>query len=231
MSCATANILAERLNLKMIMSFSACRARLGVGAGERAPAAPARSHMELCEIAEPVRGGAVIAVTDPGMQATRRRLPRVLSRMPEGDARREAAEVYARAIEKIGSVAGASAEGVRADGGAATNDGGVTTRIGHASTIATVEAVLSSAGAALVPGNRRGGDRRRPIACAELVKSLCVDGDDMKTILTRAGWSGHRREIGSLSAVAEACLEEIARALGLISEGAAAPSRLARLAR
>jgi hypothetical protein len=160
------------------------------------------------------------AVTKPGFHTARRRLPLVLGRMDKRDARRVAAERYAHAIEKVGSVAGASAEGGKTDGGAATNDGGVTTRILHAGTIRAVEAALSAAGAALVPSARGGGLQRRAISSRTLMDAVCLEARDMKAILVGAGWSGQRRDVAKLSRVAEECLEDMARALGLIPHDA-----------
>lgn len=230
MAQAAARARAERINIHIISTYAERRALIGVGMGERAPAGAARGAMELAQITEtapPKAAGGkpqVIDITRPGFRTARRRLPLVLSRMDERDARRVAAERYACAVEKIGSVAGASAEGVKADGGAATNDGGVTTRIQHAGTISAVEGVLAKAGDALKPGRNDLGSYRRAITARELVDAICLDARDMKAILTGAGWSGQRRDIAKLSRAAEECLEDMARALGLVAPDAARPA-------
>lgn len=229
MTQAAARARAERINFHIIATYAARRALIGAGMGERAPAGAARPAMELAQITEtrppqsPGGKAQVIDITRPGFRTARRRLPMVLRRMDERDARRLAAERYAHATEKVGSVAGASAEGAKTDGGAASNDGGVTTRIQYAGTIRAVEGVLAKAGAALVP-SARGGGHRSVITARALMDAICLEGRDMKAILTNAGWSGQRRDVAKLSRAAEECLEDMARALGLIAPGAARPA-------
>jgi hypothetical protein len=140
--------------------------------------------------------------------------------MLENDARRIVADRYAYSCEKVGSVAGASAGGDTVDGGAGSNDGGVTTRIEHAGIIAAVEAVFVRAGSVLVPGRGPAARARRAITARELMNAICLDAADMKSILVGAGWSGQRRDVAKLRAAAEECLEDMARALGLISPDA-----------
>lgn len=230
MTQSAARARAERINIHIISTYAERRALIGVGVGERAPAGAAREAMELArltEIAPPKAVGGkpeVIDITHPGFRTARRRLPLVLSRMDECDARRVAAERYALATEKVGSVAGASAEGMKADGGAATNDGGVTTRIQHAGTISAVEGVLAKAGVVLRPGRRDPGSVRREITARELIDAVCLEARDMKAILTGAGWSGQRRDVAKLSRAAEECLEDMARVLGLVAPDAARPA-------
>jgi|GEM_PF-1396518 len=223
---AAAARIAEGINMQMIRAFSARRVLAEVGEGERAPAGAARAPVEAIAAkgtapAPTVFGGSAEAfeLVAPSVRATCRRLPAVLRRIDAGDGRRLAAEAYAAAVEKIGSVAGASAEGGLSDGGAATNDGGVTTRIRHARTIAAVEAFLSGAGVVLRP-NPKGGGGRRPITARQLMDALCLEGCDVKSVLTRAGWSGQRRDVAALSRSVESCLEGMARALGLIPDAA-----------
>lgn len=223
MTQAAARARAERINFHIIATYSARRAMIGVGMGERSPAGAARPASELVRVSDAVRhmaadGSTVVLsvpLTAPGTRAARRRLPAVLARMVEDDPRRVAAEMYAHASEKVGSVAGASAEGAKTDGGAATNDGGVTTRIAHAGKISAAHRVFRDAGTVLTP-NARGGGQRRVIAARELMDGLCLEGSDMKAILTAAGWSGQRRDVATLTAQAELILEGMARALGLV---------------
>ncbi len=224
MTQAAARARAERINIHIIATLAARRARIGEGLGDRAAPGAARGSMELAQILDVVhdkRTGAISEqeMTPIGYRTARRRVPVVLSRLPEGDARRLAADRYAHASEKVGSVAGASAEGSKTDGGAASNDGGVTTRIAHAATISAVTNVLGAAGVVLRP-HARGGGHRKPITAFDLIDAICLEGSDMKAILTRAGWSGQRRDVAVLSAKAELILEFMARALGLIERGA-----------
>lgn len=226
MSYVAARQSAEAINILIIKTYASRRALIGVGMGERAPAGAARAAMDLVEIKETRRAvtldgkSEVVEVTRPGFRTARRRLPAVLSRMTERDARRRAADLYAYACEKIGSVAGASAGGDTVDGGAGSNDGGVTTRIEYAGTITAVEGVLARAGAVLMPGRGPANRARRAITARELLDAICLDASDMKAILVAAGWSGQRRDVAKLRAAAEECLEDMARALGLISPDA-----------
>jgi len=224
MTQAAARARAERINIHIIGTYAARRALIGSGSGKRAPAGAARPALSLCEVKgtapqAQIFGGIAEAAQPiaPSVRATRRALPLVLRRMDEGDARRVASDRYAHASEKVGSVAGVSAEGVKADGGPATNDGGVTTRILHAGTIRAVEAVLARAGVILRPSARGGGGQRCPITARELMGAICLEGRDIKSILTAAGWSGQRRDVAALTVSAELILEGMARALGLIN--------------
>ncbi|MFW8636698.1 hypothetical protein [Cribrihabitans pelagius] len=229
MNHVAARLIAERVNIAIITNRAQRRALVGIGSGERATPGPARAVAELCEAkdsapAPTTYGGAEEAfeLVPPGVQATRQRMPALLRRMDEQDARRAAAEAYAHAVEKVGSVAGASAEGGKADGGAATNDGGVTTRIRYAGTISTVQKALDRAGVALKP-NAQGGGARKPITARALMDAICLDGSDMKAILQNAGWSGHRRDVATLNALADVYLELMARVLGLVARDAPTP--------
>lgn len=228
-----AALIAERVNVKLISGFAARRALLGRGQGERAAAGAARQRAELVELVEAAPGGGsvqparvgfsavpapMVELTRPGFTAARRRLPPVLAALPELDAHRLAAEAFATACEKLGSMAGASAEGVRADGGAATNDGGVTTRVRYAATVAKVRAVTGPWPDPLRPGNTRGA--RRAITAHELVTAVCVEGLDMKAILIRAGWSGQRRDGARLTHAFGLLMEGVALKLGYLSPGA-----------
>lgn len=225
MTQAAARARAERINFHIIAALAAKRAGIGEGMGERAPVGAARAPVDLVTVKDVVRGpcGGVVSetgLTPIGYRTARRRLPLVLSRMSEDDPRRRAADMFAHASEKVGSVAGASAEGAKTDGGAATNDGGVTTRIAHAAKIAAVGEVLDAAGVVLRPKARGGSGNRRAITARELVEGVCLEGSDLKAILTRAGWSGQRRDVAALGARAELILEGMARALGLIDPAA-----------
>ncbi|MBQ4824388.1 hypothetical protein J4729_07470 [Leisingera sp. HS039] len=229
MNHVAARRIAERVNIAIITNRAQRRALVGVGSGERATPGPARAAAELCEAkgsapAPTTYGGAEEAfeLVPPGVQATRQRMPALLRRMDEQDARRAAAGAYVHAIEKVGSVAGASAEGGKADGGPATNDGGVTTRIRHAGTISTVQGALDRAGVALKP-NAQGGGARKPITARALMDAICLDGADMKAVLQGAGWSGHRRDVAKLNVLADVYLELMARVLGLVATDAPTP--------
>jgi len=223
MTQAAARARAERINIHIIGTYAARRALIGGGIGRRAPAGAARAAMEFCEVkgtapqAQLYGGSAEVdQPIAPSMSATRRAMPVVLRRMRECDARRVASDRYAHASEKIGSVAGVSAEGAKTDGGAASNDGGATTRILHAGTIRAVERVLAVAGVILSPSARGGAGHRRAITARALMDAICLEGRDIKSILTAAGWSGQRRDVSALTASAELILEGMARALGLV---------------
>lgn len=229
MNHVAARRIAERVNIAIITNRAARRALIGVGNGERATPGPARAAAELCGAKDSAPARTTYGGTEeafellvPGESATRQRTPALLKRLDERDARRCAAEAYAHAVEKVGSVAGASAEGGKADGGPATNDGGVTTRIRHAGTISKVHRALVVAGVALKP-NAQGGGARKPITARALMDAICLDGSDMKAILRDAGWSGHRRDVAQLNKLADVYLEAMARVLGLVAPGAPVP--------
>jgi len=231
MTQAAARARAEKMNIHIINTLAARRVLIGIGMGERAPAGAARSPFDLVQVSDDVQHRAAdgspltvqVPLTRPGFSTARRRLPVVLSRMVAVDPRRMAAERYAYASEKVGSIAGASSEGAKADGGPATNDGGVTTRIAHAGVIRAVERVLAEAGDVLSPKRRGGCADRRAITARELMDAICLEGCDMKAVLTRAQWSGQRRDVAALSAQAELILEGMARALGLVDPAARLP--------
>jgi hypothetical protein len=225
MTQAAARARAERINFHILKTYAARRVQHGVSVGERAPVGAARPEMDLVLIsgAKPDARDKVPEAATVGLPVARRRVPNVLRRMDERDARRVAADRYATATEKVGSVAGASAEGFKADGGAATTDGGVTTRILHAGTISAVERVLSAAGLAIQPGRQDAGSARRAISARALIDAICLEGRDMRSVLIAAGWSGHRRDVARLNVVARECLEDMARALGLVADGAPRP--------
>jgi hypothetical protein len=229
MNNVAARRVAERVNVALILARGARRALIGVNGGERSPAGPARKPVEFCEpkgtdLSRNTFGGTeeTFALLVPGMRATRQRVPAILRRMAEREPRRLAAEAYAYAVEQLGSVAGASAEGGKADGGPASNDGGVTTRIRHAATVSTVEGALMRAGVAL-SANAQGGGFRKPITARALMDAVCLDGSDMKAVLRDAGWSGHRRDVAQLNRLADVYLELMARVLGLVSPNAPTP--------
>lgn len=221
MSHGLAQARADRINIQIISTLAARRALVGVGQGERAHPGPARAAFELVQLSERRASGEVVEITRPGFRTARRKVPQVLARMDETDPRRRACDLYAQAVEKIGSIAGVSAEGARADGGPATNDGGVTTRIKHAATIRAVECALDGTAPAITPSARGGGDRK-PISRRTLIDAICLRGSDLKSVLTGAGWSGHRRDVATLTLAAEDALEVMARALGLIDPAARA---------
>ncbi len=225
---AAARMRAERINIQIINGLARRRSRIGEGMGERAPAGAARAPAALIEItgevveirridgedrATVVRGA---IVTRPGFKTARRRLPPVLARLSKRDARRLAAECYAIAVEKVGSIAGASAEGAKTDGGAATNDGGATTRIGHAVTIRAIEAALDKVNPPLEPRAQGGGSPRRAITARAPMDAVCLYGIGMREVLHRAGWSGQGRDALALNYAAGVYLDDMARALGFV---------------
>lgn len=229
-----ARLLAERGNIAIINHLAARKVRAGVKLGDRAAPGAARAQMVLVEVKEAapltqaqIEAGDLpdlIDVTEPGTRTSKRRSPAILSRMALDDPRRKAAEAYAIASEKIGAVAGASAEGAKTDGGQASNDGGVTTRIHHAQTLRVIKSVTDAHGMALTVGRASPHAPREGISTAHLMHAICIDGRDMLRILSDAGWSGHDRDVRHLMDVASVCLEDMACALGFISSPAPRPN-------
>jgi hypothetical protein len=220
---AQATAFAERLNFGILKGLAQRRAMVGVGAGERPPAAPGRPAHMLAELTERDKNGKLQQVTAIGHRTAVRRMPAVLAKLDHADPVRVAAEIYATAAEKLGSVAGASIDGSPQGGGGGASDGGVTTRIKHATTLREVVGAANAwqrapvtgnfiMGAELVvlaPGNKHGD--RQAITAMGLIRAVCLDGLDMRAILHRAGWSGHSRDVRKLTEAAEELLERIAR--------------------
>ncbi|MEO9778446.1 MAG: hypothetical protein ABJH07_19615 [Sedimentitalea sp.] len=73
-----------------------------------------------------------------------------------------------------------------------------------------------AAGVALSPRRGPGFASRHPITARALMDAICLDGRDMKSILSAAGWSGHQRDTATLIVCAEECLEAMAQALGIV---------------
>lgn len=223
MSQAMARLRAEKINIHMINSFALRRVRAGGRRrGDRAAPGAARAPVDLVEITETIPArmigdrrhpAQVIEITEPGKRTARRRVPSIL-RMGERDRRRRAAEAYAYAVERIGSMGGASAEGDIVDGGVESNDGGITARLKHAAVIRTVEAALDAHGALLVP-KPCGPKGRRAITARGLLYAICIDGTEVRTVLHLAGWSGQSRDARALKQSAEGLLEVMADALGI----------------
>lgn len=222
MAHAQARFRAEKINIHMINTFALRRVRVGHRKGDRAAPGAARAPVDLVEITETIPArmvgdrvlpAQVVEVTEPGMRTARRRTSSVL-RMGERDRRRRAAEAYAYAVEKIGSMGGASAEGDTVDGGVASNDGGITTRLKHAGVIRAVERVLEARGALLSP-KPCGPQGRRAITARALIDAICLEGGEVRTLLHYAGWSGQSRDARTLKGHAEDLLEAMADALGL----------------
>jgi hypothetical protein len=225
---ALATAYAERLNFGILKGLALRRAKVGVGAGERPPAAPARPEHMLTELEERDENGKLQSVTAIGHRTAVRRMPAVLAKLDQADPLRVAAEMYATAAEKIGSVAGASIDGSPQGGGGGTSDGGATTRIQFATILRQVEGAANGwqrapvtgnyiRGAELVvlaPSNKRGD--RAAITAMGLLKAVCLDGSDMRAILHNAGWSAQARDVRKLTEVAEDLLELVAQGLGIV---------------
>lgn len=218
MTQAAARFRSERINIAIIKNISARRAGIGLGNGARPVLGAARGAVDLVELSHTVRDGVLFdqwkveRLTDRGAHTARRRLPVVLSGLAEGDPRRIAAHSYACAVEAIGSMGGASAEGQKVDGGPASNDGGASTRMMHAETIRAVEVALSGRGDVIRPHIPNAGGRRA-IGALDLMRAICLQGVDVRAVLSAHGWSGQSRDALKLIAAALTLLEVMADAL------------------
>lgn len=224
-----ARLLAERGNIRIINALAARRAREGVKMGERPAPGAARAAMVLVDIKEaaPLTAAQIqgnlapdmVDVTRPGFRTARTRTPAILSRLGASDPRRHAADAYAVAAEKIGAMAGqmSAALAGAVDGGAATNDGGVTTRLHHAATLRIAKVVTDSHGITLAVRRASPHAPRQNISAGHLMRSICIEGHDMARILHDAGWAGKDHHVAHLMDAALEILEDLARAFGLVS--------------
>lgn len=207
--------VAFAANIDIINHQRAKRARVGVRAGDRGAAGAACGPVML----EPVRDA-----KQPMTAMARRKLPKVLARLDPLHHRRQFAAEFADAYERLGSVAGSGDLG--GSGGGGVSDGGVAARMDYATIIHKVEGAVNgwaiapgSGGrylrgkpiAVLTPKTKRG--ERRPILAFDLLRRICVDGEDMVAILRAHGWTGHARDVQRLMRIADFLLDMGQKAL------------------
>ena len=224
---ARAKKFATRLNVLIIKATAKRRQSVGRSEGERAPVSIARPAVDLDEITTKDKRGRVEPKTPLGFCTAVLRLPKVLHRMDETDPRRRAAEAYAHALVKLGSVAGQSFSDQAGGGVGTVSDGGVSTRIKNATTVRDVIAlaidwkrhpetrrwIREADLIVLAPTNKR-GDRRATTAMA-LLDGICLDSRGLKHILEQHGWSGQSRDKNTLATITEDLLEHIADGIGV----------------
>ena len=199
-----ARVFLQGVNCRLIER--AARRRLGVGQGDgaRSPIAAARGPVELVELTRRCPGGKVEQITPNGWKTARRRLPPVLAALEADHPRMIAATGFAVICERIGAIKGADlAGGGGGNSSFGVSDGGATTKARHAEALWQIRGALnqwpitrpsgryvrSLDRVVMAPGNKRGN--RQPIKAFDLVARVCIEGQDLKEILTAHGWSAH----------------------------------------
>lgn len=199
-----AHAMASRMAQQIVLGRANLAQGVGVGDGARAPAGPARAPVELVELREPRGDGRFDRLTPIGYRTARVSLPRVLSDLPEADARRVVAGRYAHLVEKIGAM---PCSGMEVSSRAGQSDGGATRRVGMAAELRALQACLQ--GVALEPQRQRGG--RCAILLRRAVDMVCLEAEEAAEILRAHGWSARGSQVKALSAAILAALEAMAQ--------------------
>lgn len=226
---ARARRAVDALTARLIAHQAERRQGHGRGEGARPPAALGQAPRRLVVLTEPrlAPSGQVepAPVTPLGYHTPIRALPPVLARLDATDPRRRAADMLAHAVERIGSVSGGDPAGGAVKG--LPSDGGATTRVKHAARLRMIEALANGWPVDRAHGQvRRGAPRivlpvlrqrgnAREITAMGLLLALCVDGQDMRRILTTHGRTTDSAYRKRLAAVALMLLDELAEGLGL----------------
>ena len=214
----------SRVNFEIVKAAAISRQREGAGNGARLPASLAGAPVKLVR----VKADDGERLTPLGYLTARRAPPRLLADLAGNDPRCEAARMLADAFEKVGSVKGADLAGTDSKG--AQSDGGATTRVKHAARLRLIRHLangwpvdrrhgplrqpygLRSRVALAV---KRGGSKRQQIMAFDALVSVCVDGDDLTSILRRHGWSAQAFNRNPLRDALLATLADVAAGLGL----------------
>ena len=209
------------VNFEIVKAAARRRQRQGQGHGARLPAALAGAPVHLVQVKETGRHA---PATPPGYRTARRALPRLLADLNATDPRRQAADMLATAVERVGSVKGVDLAG--SDSKPGISDGGATTRIKHVERYRRAEALANR-----WPAEARRGAPARPPRMAMAVRrksgnrvgiplfaailAVCVEGIDLYALLRRYGWSAQTANAGPLRAAILAGLDDIAEGFGL----------------
>lgn len=225
----TPQTFVSLLSRDLIAAAAARRQGVGRGGGERGAPSLAATPVDLVVIHERAPGAArADRVTDPGAKTAARRVSPFLARYGRQDGRRLAAQVYADAIERVGSVKGAelSPETEVRGSSPGVSDGGATSRVRDAALVRLARGRVNrwkwdrarrsyvTGPSRVVLAPRRGADRR-PITALDLLDGLLVEGLSLAEILRCAGWSTHSKHCKALTESAEEMIEELADLTGL----------------
>lgn len=193
--------------------------------GKRLPPSIAGPRVSLEVISERAAEGREVRVTPIGYKTARRELPGLMARLPKTDRRRQAVQVLADAVERVGAVAGASWDGGSCAHSGGAPDGGATTRIKHASRLRMIEAyangwsierggrIVRKADRVVAAVQRRTG-KRQDIKAFPAILALCVDGASASQILRRHHWPVKSRYQKVIIEGVFAVLDDVAEGLG-----------------
>lgn len=220
-----ARLYLAAMNIKIIKAAAARRQAHGRGNGARLPAAMGHHPVAVQVLSEGRPGPHGRRITPLGYKTAVRALPPILAGLNATDPRRRAADLLASACERIGSIQGGNLEGAAPKAG--VSDGGVTTRIKHASRLRVIKALANGwavdmrqgpatdgPARVLMPVQRQGRNRQHIKAFPALVM-LCVEGLDLAAILRRHGWSAKSDNTKALGLALLSILDDLAGALGL----------------
>lgn len=213
-----------RVNLEIIKAAAGRRQGVGRGRGDRPPAALAAAPVSLGVVG--AAGGNT--GTPRGSRTAKRKLPRLLSDLPDGDPRVQVAQMLADAVERVGSVRGVDLEGT--DRKSVFSDGGATTRLKHAERLRRIKCAVNGwpyraavAGGRIEPmpcprvalAVKKVGGIRQEIKAFEALVAICVGGETMADVLARHGWSPQWENTRRLRAALLSALWDAGVALGV----------------
>jgi len=218
-----ARLYLQSINFEIIKAAALHRQAHGRGNGARAPAAMAARPVRVQVLSEGRKGENQQLVTPLGYRTAVRALPPILARLDASDPRRRAAEALATAAEKIGAIGNGGFDGGAPSG--AVSDGGVTTRIKHATRLRLIEALtngwtcdargkIQRGPARVILQVQRQGRARQNIKAFDALALICVEGADLGTILRKYGWSVKTQHTRALGQGVLEILDDLAGALG-----------------
>lgn len=198
---AKARLFLQGVNCRLIMRSARRRQCVGQGEGARAPVAPARRPVDLIEITHRTPNGKLEQLTPLGWKTARGALPPVLASLDTDHPHLIAANGFAVICERIGSIKGATIDGAAGDTSFGVSDGGATTKTRHAEALWQIRGAVNQWPVARPSGRYiRGADRvvmaalkksgnLQSIKAFDLIYRVCIEGQDMSTILKAHGWS------------------------------------------
>lgn len=217
-----ARLFLQAMNCKLIMRSARRRQGIGQGEGARAPVAPARRPVDLVEITHRTPNGKLEQLTPLGWKTARGVLPPVLARLDADHPHLIAANGFAVICERIGSIKGAAIDGACGDTSFGVSDGGATTKMRHAEALWQIRGAINKWPVArpsgrYIKGDDRvvvapigGGRKRQEIKAFDLVFRVCIEGQDMGTILKAHGYSAQTKNRKMLRVVIEELLDLMA---------------------
>lgn len=193
------------------------------GQGDRAPASIEAEPVQLRALSRPTPDGKPDPITPLGYQTAVRRLPRLLARLDPSDPRRRAAIMLANTAERIGAVGSIDLQGTGTK--SATPDGGVTTKVKHATRLRMIEAYangwqierngrINRAAERVALPIRRKGQARQEIKAYDALVAICVHGHSVSDVLSHHGWAVQTKNVTKLGGALLDVLADIGDGLG-----------------